>query len=83
MKQHQLQPELVSGYKGDRKSDVSGITYGAELNLTMYFSGGFYISLGTDWNKYPVNIQSCHLNFHTWAGNTYHGWKKFRKYSDY
>lgn len=48
--------ELVSGYKGDRKRDVSGITYGAELNLTIYFSGGLYISLGTDWNKYPIKF---------------------------
>jgi hypothetical protein len=48
--------ELVSGYNGDRKRDVNGITYGAELNLTIYFSGGLYISLGTDWNKYPMKF---------------------------
>ncbi len=48
--------DLVSGYKGDGTRDVSGITYGAELNLTIYFSGGLYISLGTDWNNYPVKF---------------------------
>ncbi len=48
--------KLVSGYSGDRKRDVSGITYGAELNFTAYLSGGLYISFGVDWNKYPVKF---------------------------
>jgi len=48
--------KLVSGYSGDGSRDVNGITYGAELNLTIYFSGGLYISLGTDWNKYPIKF---------------------------
>ena len=46
--------ELVSGYSGDRKRDVNGMTYGAELNLTIYFSGGLYISIGADWNNYSA-----------------------------
>lgn len=48
--------ELVAGYSGDRNRDVSGITYGAELNLTIYFSGGLYLSLGVDWNQYPITF---------------------------
>lgn len=48
--------ELVAGYKGNRKRDVNGITYGAELNLTIYFSGGLYLTLGADWNKYPIRF---------------------------
>ena len=48
--------ELIDDYKGDRKRDVNGLTYGAELNLTVYFSGGLFISIGTDWNKYPLKF---------------------------
>jgi hypothetical protein len=48
--------KLVQGYSGDRSRDVSGITYGAELNLTVYFSGGLYMSVGADWNKYPITF---------------------------
>ncbi len=48
--------ELVESYGGDRNRNVNGMTYGAELNLTIYFSGGLYISLGTDWNRYPINF---------------------------
>ncbi len=48
--------KLVNGYSGDRKRDVSGLTYGAELNFTAYMSGGLYISIGIDWNKYPMKF---------------------------
>jgi len=56
--------KLLTGYSGDTSRSVSGLTYGAELNLTIYFSGGLYISLGTDWNKYPLNF-SPPLNLST------------------
>lgn len=48
--------KLVTNYSGDRKRDVNGLTYGAELNLIIYFSGGLYISIGADWNKYPIKF---------------------------
>jgi len=51
--------ELIQGYKeynGKRKRDVNGFAYGAELNLTIYFSGGLFISLGADWNNYPLKF---------------------------
>jgi len=61
--------ELIAGYSGDRKRDVSAVTYGAELNLTIYFSGGLYISIGTDWNQYPVTF-SPNLTL-SQSGNTF------------
>lgn len=44
------------GVSGNRKRDVNSFTYGAELNLTIYFSGGLFISIGSDWNNYPVKF---------------------------
>lgn len=61
--------DLISGYSGDRKRTVNGITYGAELNLTIYFSGGLFISIGTDWSKYPVNFSPSYSL--TQGGNSY------------
>lgn len=45
-----------SNITGSRNRNVNGITYGAELNCTLYFSGGLYISLGADWNRYPLKF---------------------------
>ncbi len=40
----------------DSNRDVNGFTYGAELNLTFYLSGGLYLSIGADWNRYPLSF---------------------------
>lgn len=45
-----------SSVTGNGNRDVNGITYGAELNITVYFSGGLYLSLGADWNSYPLKF---------------------------
>ena len=62
---------LVQGYSGDMKRNVNGITYGAELNLTMYFSGGLYISAGLDWNKYPVSFSPSYNLTNPDSGDKY------------
>lgn len=54
----------------NRKRDVNGIVYGAELNLTIYFSGGLYISIGGDLNKYPITV-SPEFNLSQSSGNSY------------
>ncbi len=46
----------LAGVEGSRSRNVNGLAYGAELNLTIYFSGGLYISLGSDWSNYPINF---------------------------
>ncbi len=61
--------ELISGYSGDRKRDVNGIIYGAELSLAIYFSGGFYLSLGGEWTSYNFTF-SPGYNL-SQNGNTY------------
>jgi hypothetical protein len=34
---------------GETKRSVNGLTYGAELNCTIYFSGGLFVSFGGEW----------------------------------
>ncbi len=48
--------QIVPGYSGSNRRNGSGISYGAELNCTMYFSGGLYISFGFEWLRNPVEI---------------------------
>ena len=47
---------LVIDYQNDGKRDVSGFAFGTELNLTIYFSGGLYLCLGTEYTYYPVSF---------------------------
>jgi len=63
--------ELVTGYNGDRKRDVNGFIYGAELALGIYFSGGFYLSLGADWNVYSFSFSPAYNLTQTVNGNSY------------
>jgi hypothetical protein len=48
--------QIIERYSGENKRSVNGLVYGVELNYAMYFSGGLYISLGFDWNKYPISL---------------------------
>ena len=48
--------EQIKDYPGEKRRNVNGIVYGAELNYAMYFSGGLYFSIGFDWNKYSLSL---------------------------
>ncbi|MCL1865760.1 MAG: hypothetical protein FWF73_08130 [Spirochaetes bacterium] len=48
--------KIKPGYSGTNKRDVNGIVYGGEINFSMYFSGGLYISAGVDVNQYPLSF---------------------------
>ncbi|RPI95688.1 MAG: hypothetical protein EHM32_05170, partial [Spirochaetales bacterium] len=39
------------GMSGENNRSFSALTYGAELNCTIYFSGGLFVSLGCDWTR--------------------------------
>ncbi len=41
--------KIIDGSTGSRKRSSRGLSYGAELNCTLYFSGGLFISLGCEW----------------------------------
>ena len=36
-------------YSGDTSRNTQGLSYGAELNCTIYFTGGLYVSIGGEW----------------------------------
>ncbi|MBN2403722.1 MAG: hypothetical protein JXN64_15200 [Spirochaetes bacterium] len=36
-------------YSGDMSRESNGLSYGAELNCSIYFTGGLYISMGAEW----------------------------------
>jgi hypothetical protein len=61
--------KLIDGYSGSTKRDVSGFSYGAELSITGYFSGGLYISLGIEWSSYQLSFSPSY-NL-TQNGNTF------------
>lgn len=48
--------QIITGYSGDTKRTGSGITYGVELNMTMYFSGGFFLAAGFEWIRNPISF---------------------------
>lgn len=64
--------QLVWGYGGRRKKSTDNVVVGAELNVSVFFTGGFFMSVGCDWtmnmltfNKpyYLMNPQTLHLFF--------------------
>ena len=48
--------KLMDSYSGVSKKNVNGIIYGVELNYARYFSSGLFLSIGFDWNKYPISL---------------------------
>jgi hypothetical protein len=48
--------QILSGYSGKMKREGSGFVYGAELNCTIYFSGGLFLAMGYEWMRSPVEF---------------------------
>ena len=48
--------KLSSDISGKRKKSMNGFTYGDELNCTLYFSGGLFISVGADWTRNMIDF---------------------------
>ncbi|HPS56515.1 MAG TPA: hypothetical protein PK514_00280 [Spirochaetota bacterium] len=48
--------KLAYNYNNDGIRNFSGFIFGSELNLTIYFSGGVYISLGSEYTYYPISF---------------------------
>jgi len=46
----------IKGYSGGGKKDANGIIYGAELNYAIFLNTGLYLSIGLDWNRYPISL---------------------------
>ena len=48
--------QIIKGSTGSRKRSSKGLSYGAELNCTLYFSGGLFISLGGEWIRNNIKF---------------------------
>lgn len=48
--------KLLDNYNNDSTRDIYGFIFGTELNLTIYFSGGVFMSVGTEYTYYPVSF---------------------------
>ena len=48
--------QLVGNYNNGGAKDISCLIFGSELTLTIYFSGGVYMSLGTEYTYYPISF---------------------------
>ena len=48
--------QILSGYSGKMIREGSGFVYGAELNCTIYFSGGLFLAMGYEWMRNPVEF---------------------------
>jgi len=55
-KQTPVAEQLLENYPGNKKRNVNGIIYGAELNYARYLSTGLYISAGFEWNRYSLSF---------------------------
>jgi hypothetical protein len=42
---------------GENERSFSSLTYGAELNCTIYFSGGLFVSFGADWTRIELQFR--------------------------
>ena len=49
--------QIIDDSTGGRKQSSTGLSFGAELNLTLYFSGGLFISLGVEWISHSLKFE--------------------------
>jgi hypothetical protein len=73
--------QLVWGYGGRRKKKADNVVIGVELNVSVFFSGGFFMSFGCEWTMnmlefgkqyFLMNPQTLHLFFPTGTSSYLH-----------
>jgi hypothetical protein len=64
--------KMISTYDpGNTKGKTSFITYGAELKLSLFFSGGFVLSLGGEWIRNGVKLDGAVTQNNPQTGRSY------------
>ncbi|MBN2042146.1 MAG: hypothetical protein JW864_19090 [Spirochaetes bacterium] len=63
--------KTIDGYSGESSIKTSGLTYGAELNCTIYFTGGLYVSFGGEWIRNTINLGDGFALTNPQTDNTY------------
>ncbi len=57
-------------YTARRKKQTDNIVVGAELAISMFFTGGFFLSFGCDWNmnmlKFNSKFYICNIQNYSW-----------------
>jgi hypothetical protein len=56
---------------GSRKRNVNSLFYELELALAVYFSGGFYMSMGAQWSYFTMGFSPTFDISQTVNGNSY------------
>ncbi len=50
---------IAGSYPGETRKDAQGLSYGAELNFTAYLSRGIFISIGFEWLRNSITLDSA------------------------
>ncbi len=50
--------KILTDTSGGPKSKANGLSLGAEINCTIYFTGGLYVSIGGEWIRNMLNIKT-------------------------
>ncbi len=58
-------------YTYGRKKISNNVAFGAEVNITIYFTGGLFISLGADYSLYMLNFDGSFYMINPVIKNTY------------
>lgn len=48
--------ELIAGYESPPAQHYSGLTYGVDVFLSIFFSGGLVVQIGGEWIRSPVSF---------------------------
>ncbi len=52
--------KTIEGYEGKTMQNAQGLSYGAEINFTAYFSGGLFLSIGFEWLRHSLSFESAY-----------------------
>lgn len=63
--------KTIDGYGGDTGRKSNALSYGAELNCTIYFTGGLYITFGGEWIRNTIKLGKDFTLTNPQTGNTY------------
>lgn len=50
---------IAESYPGETRKDAMGLSYGAELNFTAYLSRGIFLSIGFEWLRNSISLDSA------------------------
>jgi hypothetical protein len=61
------------GYTGDTRRQSDGFSFGAQLNCTIYFTGGLFVSIGGEWIRNMIDLGGDYNLTNPQTGRKYSG----------